>query len=260
MNNWQHFSIIWVLIVGLGISRSLLFIGLYIEYKIKAAKTSEYSLVDSSLLLVGLFGTILFAVIFWWTMTPAAYLYEHPSIQMSVWSYWLLFFHAVAFFIILDLYTPELEITNELWDLQSHYWLIIKPVMILMAALFLISMMLVVSVSADIRQSWYASFLALYKSLLVWPVLLGVCYAMYNSTSPRLHRFSQIVICFIVPILISIGAPKFGQIDRDADMDGVVNTKDNCPQTLPAQVFDVDLYGCSPEQNEAMILNPDQAQ
>jgi hypothetical protein len=250
MDNWQHFSIIWALIVGLGISRSLLFIGLYIEYKIKVARSNKYSLVDSPLLLIGLVGTILFSVMFWWIMTPAAYLYQHPEIQMSVWSYLLLFFHGVVFFIILDLYTPELEITNEQWDLDSHYWMIIKPVMFLMALLFLISMLLIFCISTDIRPSWYASFLTLKKVMLIWPPLLGVSFAMYKSKSLRIHFFSQSVICFVIPIALAIGAPKYGMVDRDGDMDGVINTKDNCPDTIPSQVFDVDLYGCSPEQNE----------
>mgnify|MGYP001249062050 CR=1 FL=1 len=76
-------------------------------------KTEKFYDLTGSLTYIG---TILFAVIFWWTMTPGAYLYAHPSVQMSVWSYWLLFFHAVLFFVILDLYTPELLITSELWD------------------------------------------------------------------------------------------------------------------------------------------------
>ena len=251
METWQHFSIIWLLIVGLGITRSLLFIGLYIEYRIKSTNSEEYDLVDSPLLIIALCGTIIFSVMFWWILTPAAYMYEHPEVQMSVTTYLMLFFHAVMFFIILDLYTPELDISNEHWDLDSHYWRVIKPSMILMFMLFLISMLLLVSLSTDVRPTIMDSLRAMKKLLMGWPILLAMSGVIFFTKSERIHLLCQSVICFVLPLVLSVAAPKYGRIDRDLDMDFVPNIKDMCPETIPEQTFDVDLRGCSPEQNAA---------
>ena len=167
---------------------------------------------------------------------------------MSYVTFLLLCLQATTLFLMIELYTPELTLIKGNWDLQEHYFVVVRPAMLVTGAMFLSTLALTFSLSVDLRPSIADTLRAHTGSYM----LLGFCACMafmtYRVRSERGHFLCQTGF-LLIPVLLGVVAPDWGQVDRDTDMDGVHDVMDRCVETPSTQTFDVDLYGCSPEQN-----------
>jgi len=247
MSDWAHFTILWIIIVGLGIGRGLLFLSFYLQAKLKQNQT-RLEFKDSKLLLYALFAAMFLAIAIWWQWTPCGYMYGHPEVEMSYLTYLLLCLQATSLFLMIELYTPELSLIKGNWDLERHYYAVVKPAALVTGAMFLITLALTFFLAVDLRPSFAESLRTNTGGYVLLAFCACVAFATYWAKSERAHFFCQTGF-LLVPLLIGVVEPHWGQVDRDTDMDGVHDVMDRCPSTLADETFDVDLYGCSPRQN-----------
>ncbi len=247
MSDWAHFTILWIIIVGLGIGRGLLFVSFYLHAKVKQNQ-SRLEFRDSKLLLYAIFAAMFLAIAMWWQWTPAGYMYGHPAVEMSYSTYLLLCLQATALFLMIELYTPELSLIKGNWDLEEHYFVVVKPAALATGAMFLSTLALTLSLSIDLRPSIEETLRVHSGSYLLLGFCACIALATYRARSAKAHFLCQTGF-FLIPVLMGFVAPNWGQVDRDKDMDGVHDVMDRCPETKPSDTFDIDLYGCSPRQN-----------
>jgi|GEM_PF-4925425 len=248
MSDWAHFTILWIIIVGLGIGRGLLFVSFYLQARVKQNQV-DVEFKDSKLLFYALFCSMFLCVAMWWQWTPAGYMYGHPAVEMSYVTFLLLCLQATTLFMMIEIYTPELALIKGNWDLHKHYFSVVKPAALITGAMFLSTLALTISLSVDLRPSISESLRTHKGGYLLLFFCACIAFAIYWARTERAHFLCQTGF-LLVPILLGVVSPDWGQVDRDVDMDGVHDVMDRCPDTRHQETFDVDLYGCSPQQNQ----------